>query len=254
MSSVSTVLLDPNDVLAHPSNWVQVEIYAAYLLSAHMPVVAVYILKGRSQAVLIGRGWASERARFHLDRKGTKFYVQVGINKTTAARSPVPAPMSLSPAGTKFIEAYEAPPRKSFNATTGLYFPYDDGAGNPTIGFGHLITSNDPDFSKGIAEAQVQALFAADVSGAVAKVNKALKVGLSQNQFDALTDLAYNHGNANRPVKVLNGGAALHESDFTYTPYCTSHGVFMKGLFERREAEWVLFSQNIYDPRHGGKF
>ncbi len=251
MSVLSSILIDPNDVFVHPANWVAVDIYLAYLLSIHVPVVAVYKVKGKQHAVLLNKGWARERVRFHLDDPGTKFYEQVGINNTTAAQSPVPADMTLSQAGVDFMVAYENMPKESFNPKTGRYDPYDDDADNPTIGIGHLIKKGE-DFSKGLTLDEVKKLFAADTSRFVDSVNDALDVGLSQNQFDALVDLAYNHGNANAPIKILNAGAALKEKDFTR--YDKAGGVVMKGLLERRESEWLMFSQNIYDPRHGGKF
>lgn len=250
MSTVSSVLIDRNDVFVHPSNWVPIDIYVAYLLSAHVPVVAVYTVKGKRHSVLLASKWAKERISFNLDAKGTKFYKQVGINDTTAARSPVSTTMSLSQAGIDFMLGYETMPKKSYNASTGRYYPYNDDAGNPTIGYGHLIKKGE-DFSKGLTLAQAQKLYADDASNFVANVNKALKVGLSQNQFDALVDLAFNLGNANQQAHILNAGGALQESDFT--KYDRSGGVVMKGLLERRVSEWIMFSQNIYDSRHGEK-
>jgi hypothetical protein len=74
MSTASSVLIDPNDVLVHPSNWVAISNHAAHLYSVQHPVVAVYTIHGQQQAVLVGAGWASERACSYLDAPGTKFY------------------------------------------------------------------------------------------------------------------------------------------------------------------------------------
>src|SRR5271157_2269991 len=73
----STVLLNPDDVLVHPKNWTEIPSHVAHLYSAQHPVVAVYTIQGRQHAVLVGAGWASERACSYLDAPGTKFYKQI---------------------------------------------------------------------------------------------------------------------------------------------------------------------------------
>ena len=255
MSTASSILIDPSDVIAHPWNWTQISAPTAHLRSAHVPVVAVYMVQGRAQAVLVGTGWATERACSLLDAPGTKFYVQVGTKNSTAARSPVRSSMNLSAAGADFIgKGYENPANKGYNASLLRYFPYDDGYGNPTIGYGHKIKPGE-DFSKGLTAAQVTQLFQADIAGTVTMVNQALNVGVSQNQFDALVSLSFNLGTAAvQPVCVLNAGGAVQEGDFTVYYKAknkkTGEMVPSPGLLARRKAEWIIFSKGIYNSSH----
>lgn len=248
----STVHINPDDVFDHPAQWTEISSATAHLRSPHVPVVAVYTIHGVRRAVLVGAGWATERACNYLDDPATKFYLQVGTNPN-AAKSAVPTTMALSQAGADFIGiGYENPSRKGYDPKTGRYYPYDDGYGYPTIGYGHLIKKSE-NFSQGLAPAQVQQLFVSDISGTVASVNKALKVGISQNQFDALVSLTFNVGIVKtEPVKKLNSGRAVHESNFTTYDHVTQGGkkVVSKGLLARRKAEWTIFSKDTYNAAH----
>ena len=65
-----------------------------------------------------------------------------------------------------------------------------------TIGYGHLIKPNE-DFRNGISESKATELLRADIATAERAVRDKITVPLSQNQFDALTSLAYNIGSKN---------------------------------------------------------
>jgi len=244
----NNICIDPNDVLVHPSNWVEIAANMAHLRSASVPVVAVYTVQGQRKTSLVGAGFAASCSI--LDVPETRFYVQVGINNTTAAQSAVPVCRSLSPAGADFIgKGYENPAGKGYNSATGRYYAYDDGYGNSTIGYGHKIKTGE-NFTQGLTEPQVQQLFITDIGKYVIGLNNALTVGLSQNQFDALVSLQFNLGPnvKTQPVTVLNAGGAVQASDFT--AYDHVNGVVSPGLLNRRKAEWMIFSQNIYDSSH----
>jgi lysozyme len=253
MSTASSVFVDASDVITHPWKWTQISAATAHLRSAHVPVVAVYTMQGRSQAVLVGTGWATDLACSLVDAPGTKFYVLVGTKHPGAARSPVRTRMNLSSAGADFIgKGYENPSQKGYKVSSLLYFPYDDGYGYSTIGYGHLIKPGE-DFSKGLTAAQVTQLFQADIAGTVTRVNSALKVGVSQSQFDALVSLSFNIGKAaSHPVRVLNAGGAVRESEFTIYDHVKVNGkaTVSQGLLARRKAEWNIFSKNIYNASH----
>jgi lysozyme len=160
--------------------------------------------------------------------------------------------MDLSKAGADFIgRGYENPAQKGYDAKAGKYYAYDDGYGYPTIGYGHLILAGE-DFKQGLTAAQVQQLFVTDASDKIKLVNRALTVGVSQNQFDALVSLTFNIGGRSRPIRILNAGGAVKAHDFTTYDHVTQNGkkVVSKGLLTRRKAEWTIFSKNVYNASH----
>ena len=128
---------------------------------------------------------------------------------------------------------------------------YKDSAGNPTIGYGHKALPGE-DFSKGITKEQALALLKQDVQGAVKDVNAALKLSVSQNQFDALVSFAYNAGPravlpASQMMQAVNTGHVT-EANFTAYRYITENGkhVVSQGLLNRRKDEYRLYSEGAY--------
>lgn len=250
--NLRNIHIDPEDAIAHPSHWSEIPASTAHLRSEHAPVVAIYQILGKQHAVLLQKDWSSERACSYLDAPGTRFYIQVGKN-VLAAKSPVPLQRTLSTEGADFIgKGYENPAQKGLDTKTGLYFPYNDGYGFPTIGYGHKIKTGE-DFTEGITAVQVQQLFVSDLGPRVAKINGALKVGVTQNQFDALVSLTFNVGIVKTaPLRLLNAGGVAKELNFTAYDHVTQNGkkVVSQGLLLRRQAEWKIFSQNVYDASH----
>ncbi|MEX0582236.1 MAG: lysozyme [Sneathiella sp.] len=103
----------------------------------------------------------------------------------------------LSSRGADFIKSFEG------NRLTA----YDDGTGVMTIGYGH---TGDVKVGETITQAQADSYFMEDVKGAVAAVNSAVKVNLTQGQFDALVSFTYNVGGgafkSSTLLKKLNAG------------------------------------------------
>ena len=117
---------------------------------------------------------------------------------------------------------------------------YLDVAGNPTIGYGHLIKP-DEDFSAGITQAQAQELLAQDVATAEAAVN-AMAPQANQNQFDALVDFTFNLGAGALRTMLGHGWSQVP----TQIPrWNQAGGVVHAGLVTRRRAEVVLFETPI---------
>lgn len=138
---------------------------------------------------------------------------------------------------------------------------YDDKTGKPvntnkplprgaTIGYGHLIKQGEY-FKNGISEAKATELLRADIATAERAVKDNITVPLTQNQFDALTSLAYNIGAKNfansTVVKYVNNPDL---KDNTYpTPesawktWNKSGGHVITGLSNRRNQEWNMFKQ-----------
>lgn len=149
----------------------------------------------------------------------------------------VKARQTLSAKGLQFIEKHGG-----YSGTV-----YKDSAGNPTIGYGHLIKPGE-DFSKGITKEKAGDLLAQDTKTAVDTVNNTLVVTLSQTKFDALVDFAYNLGGANLATSTLskniNAGNEVTQENFT--DWNHAGGTVVPGLTTRRTDEFNLYSNGNY--------
>jgi RHS repeat-associated protein len=145
--------------------------------------------------------------------------------------------MSLSQKGLEFIERHEG-----YSSTV-----YKDSAGNPTIGYGHLIKESE-DFGKGITKDKAGQLLAEDTKTAVDAVNGRIKAKLSQAKFDAVVDFTYNLGGANLGkstlLKNINAGNDVTKENFT--DWNHAGGRVVNGLTIRRTDEFNLFSKGNY--------
>lgn len=174
-----------------------------------------------------------------------------------ATEPPVPpseaAPrMSLSPAGRQLLREVEAL----------FLYTYDDQTSKrtsvwvpgATIGYGHLIPKGQWDsYKNGITQGEAEALLDQDLAPFEAAVNAALSVKVQQNQFDALTILAFNIGAGSLArssvIKLVNDPAArtsYKNLEAAWKSWNKSQGKVMKGLDNRRQAEWNIYSQGIY--------
>ncbi len=133
---------------------------------------------------------------------------------------------------------------------------YDDAAGLPTIGVGHLLTKNERDsgkiiikgqavdYTQGLSDQEVLDLLAQDLERFEAAVNDAVQVALNQNQFDALVSFAFNVGTqafkSSTLLKKLNQG--LHdEVPAQLRRWNKAGGKVIQGLINRREKEIGLW-------------
>lgn len=122
---------------------------------------------------------------------------------------------------------------------------YVDGAGNCTVGVGHLINYGACKSSKTISHDQAMNLLHSDAQVAVSAIKKYVTVDLNQNQFDALVDFVFNVGSGNFAsstlLRLLNDknytGAA---NQFGVWIYDSNH-VAEPGLKTRRADERSLF-------------
>ena len=125
--------------------------------------------------------------------------------------------------------------------------PYRCPAGVPTIGYGstryadgtHVNLTDPP-----ITQAQADEIMRQTLGEYESAVNRYVSVSLNQNEFDSLTDFAYNAGAKNllnsTLLKKLNAGdrkgAAKEFERWVY-----ANGEILPGLVRRRMAERVLF-------------
>jgi lysozyme len=125
---------------------------------------------------------------------------------------------------------------------------YDDGVGNKTIGYGHMLEPGES-FAGGMTEPKARDLLAADVAEVVNPVLDRVTVPLTQNQIDALASFIYNVGPGNFARWVL---PALNAGDFDRAiarmasfikgkNQRTGELTALRGLQRRRNDEIVLF-------------
>ena len=142
-------------------------------------------------------------------------------------------PQRLSPAGEAFIKQQEG--------WTPVSMP---DAGGDAIGWGHTIRPGES-FPRPITQAQGQVLFDQDAGDAMALVNRVVKVPLSQNQYDALVDLAFNVPVALGPqssvLRALNAGD-YNGAAANILLYNKSQGRISSDLQQRRAAEKRRFT------------
>lgn len=120
--------------------------------------------------------------------------------------------------------------------------PYVDADGY-SIGYGHFMGSS-PTMDSITQTAAVQ-LLAQDTATAAQAVNDNVQVPLTQNQYDALVDFAYNAGvgafKSSTLLRKLNAGdysgAAAEFKRWIY-----SRGVMLNALIKRRQKETALFT------------
>ena len=122
-------------------------------------------------------------------------------------------------------------------------YPDPGTGGDPwTIGYGH--TGADIHAGLTITQAQAEEYLRQDVQKAAANVNAHVKVKITQDEFDALVDFAFNCGCGNLDtstlLKKLNAGD--HEGAAQeFLKWDMAGGHHMAGLLRRRQAEAALF-------------
>jgi lysozyme len=90
---------------------------------------------------------------------------------------------------------------------------YKDSKGLPTIGVGHLIKADEPHLlTATLSDQEVKDLLKSDLKWCSEAVEGAVKVPLTQNQFDALYSLCFNIGETN--FKKSTVVRKLNEKDY----------------------------------------
>lgn len=142
--------------------------------------------------------------------------------------------MNLGTAGEALIKSFE-----QFRPTAYLPTPRDV----PTIGWGHTHGVRMGDTC---TQPTAEAWFQQDVASAVAAVNKAVTIPLTQNQFDALVSLAFNIGDGAFSGSTLVRSLNMKEYGFAagqFAVWNKQAGRVLPGLVTRRAAEAALFER-----------
>jgi GH24 family phage-related lysozyme (muramidase) len=160
--------------------------------------------------------------------------------------------MTLSPQGVEWLKHVEGQRLQ----------PYDDQTGKPiaawvpgaTVGYGHLIGRGEWErLGGGVSLAQAEQLLHQDLQPFEQAVARSITATLSQCQFDALTILCYNIGGGNfqrsSVVKMINNPRAVTTFatlEAAWKAWNRSQGKVMRGLDNRRAAEWRMYSSGAY--------
>ncbi|ETX04329.1 MAG: hypothetical protein ETSY2_29395 [Candidatus Entotheonella gemina] len=161
--------------------------------------------------------------------------------------------MDFSAKGQDLLKQIESLRLKPYNDQTGQ--DISSWVRGATIGYGHLILQNEWDvYKNGITKAQAEQLFADDSVPYVNGVNGGLKVEVQQHQFDAMVILTYNIGVPNflssSALKLINDPNAqtnYSSLESAWKAWNRSQGRVTQGLINRRNAEWKIYSQGIYE-------
>lgn len=120
---------------------------------------------------------------------------------------------------------------------------YNDVAGNPTIGYGHLIKPGES-FTSPITQEQADTLLAGDLSPTIEGVKNLVTVAINDNQLAALVSLAFNIGlhafATSSLLKSLNAGK-FGEAAVEFLNWCHSGVHVVRGLLNRRMKEKSIF-------------
>lgn len=164
----------------------------------------------------------------------------VGGNNPSGGDSTV-MPDRASDKCLEFIIDYEG---KEFLATA-----RDDGYGNLTIGYGHVVKSGES-FGT-ITKQEALELFSQDISSTETMVKNYSKNRnriWSQQQYDAFVSLAYNAGSVVASVMdEIISGIDPYEA---FSKICHANGEFSLGLYRRRMDEADIFVHGEYQREY----
>ena len=124
---------------------------------------------------------------------------------------------------------------------------YRDCANVLTIGYGHTGPINGAAITPNqtITEPEAETLLRSDLADAIACVNLAVHVPLTQNQFDALVDFCFNAGRGaflgSTLLRKLNAGD-LPGAAAQFPLWVHAGGHPVEGLIRRRKAEAEMFA------------
>ena len=152
--------------------------------------------------------------------------------------------MKTGPKGIKLLKSFEGWRAKA----------YRDSVGVLTIGYGHTSMAGPPTVKPDmtITKEEGEAILKRDLRVYEKAVNDAVRVELSQEQFDALVSFCYNVGGGNfRKSSVLR---CVNRRDFDSVPaklmlWNKAGGKVLRGLTRRRAAEGELFASGSKEAK-----
>ena len=176
------------------------------------------------------------KSYYIYDRRGLTFNEYKYISTKILRHPNGEIPTKISAKGVEFICNYEG-----FSST-----PYDDGNGNMTIGYGHVIKNGETFTS--ITKEQALILKSQDLSYFEKSVTGySIKLGIvwNQNEYDAFVSLAYNSGNSFKGVMddIISGMDPYK----AFSQIIMANGQKSLGLYRRRMDEADMFYNGTYN-------
>lgn len=144
--------------------------------------------------------------------------------------------MRISENGIEFIRQLEGEKLTAYPDIVGIW----------TIGVGHTGFVDGKPVARGMAitKEKSKELLTADLKRFESAVNDAVKVTLTQNQFDALVSLAFNIGEGpfarSKLVNKLNAGDKKGAAE-QFLVWKNAGGRVSQGLLNRRQKEKAMF-------------
>lgn len=151
--------------------------------------------------------------------------------------------MKTSAAGIELIKKFEGWRANAYRDSVGVW----------TIGYGHTAMAGPPKPVSGmrISKSQGEEILRKDLLKYEKAVVDALKVKVTQNQFDALVSFCYNVGPGNlRKSSVLRytNEGRIPEVPARFLLWNKAGGRVLVGLTHRRKAEAELFKSGSFQP------
>lgn len=183
--------------------------------------------------------WHGDESKSNLSIQSingsVSFYDYLGIKRTSSKDTSSKTNMSLSDSGLDLIKSFEGLSLKACKAIpTEKYY---------TIGYGHY--GADVKAGQTITESEALNLLRTDVKLFENTVNSAIKVKVTQNQFDAMVSLCYNIGvgafQSSDLVEFLNNKKFWYGAA-EFPLWRKAGGSILIGLQNRRAKELSLFA------------
>lgn len=130
--------------------------------------------------------------------------------------------------------------------------PYSLGDGGLTIGFGFFVPDGQGSKWKGMTWEEAETIIRQKMPAYEDQVKRYINVPLTQEEFDALTMMAYNLGGFSKATSIvndINSNADLEQlqKDWMRFVHSKAPGV-MKGLMNRRKDEIQVRGESNYQP------
>ena len=181
--------------------------------------------------------------------------------------------LNISQEGIEFIASWEGLYRKGGSSKhapknaklssedPNKIYEYIDPIGLPTIGYGHLLTSQERssgiiiidgvsvNYKNGLTMDQIWALKKQDLNRFIVAARKAIKVPVTQGMFDALISWSFNVGagalSSASLMKKLNAKDYNGAGDGLLA-WTKAGGRTLQGLVNRRNAERKMFLEKVH--------
>ena len=149
--------------------------------------------------------------------------------------------MKTSDKGKEFIKSFESLRLQAYKCSAGI----------PTIGYGHTKCVT---MDMVITEVEANSMLDSDVAQFDLDLGKIISKPIKQNQWDALSSFVFNLGIGALKTSTLLKKLKINPDDPTipdeFKKWCKARVdgelVELKGLKRRREAEALMYSQNVY--------